>query len=187
MLIAVPPNRKGEPMKITLTLLALGVLVAGVAWADPPKILHVTETVQIKAPPDKVWATVKDFDALAKWHPALASSELVSGSNGTVGAARKLILKNGGVVMEKLTGYDDAGHSYRYIITDSPLPVAHYSSTLTVRGGKDGVTEVVWRGTFKRKNASDNPPEAENDESAIKVVKSVYRGGLDNLKKMLEG
>jgi Polyketide cyclase / dehydrase and lipid transport len=187
MLTVVPPNQKGELMKITVTLLALGILVTGVAWADPPRTLHVTETVQIKAPPDKVWSTIKDFDALAKWHPALASSDLVTGSNGTVGASRKLTLKGGGVIMEKLTGYDDAGRSYRYIITDSPLPVAHYSSTLTVRAGKNGMSEVVWSGTFKRKNASDNPPAAENDEAAIKVVKGVYRDGLDNLKRMLEG
>jgi mxaD protein len=174
-------------MKATAILLVIGVLVSAAAWADPPGPLHVTERVQIKAPLDKVWATVRDFDALAKWHPAIASSELVTGSNGSVGAGRKLTLKGGGVVMEKLTAYDEAGHSYRYIITESPLPIAHYSAKLTVRAGKDGMTEVVWSGAFKRKNAADHPPEAESDAGAIKVVKGVYRGGLDNLKKMLEG
>ena len=170
-----------------MILCALGTVAALPVWADPPKTLHVTETVQIKAPIDKVWATVKDFDALSKWHPAIASSELTSGSNGTVGAARKLTLKNGAVVQEKLTGYDAAGHSYRYIITESPLPVAGYSSKVAVRPGKDGMTEVVWSGSFKRKNTADNPPEAESDQGAVKLIKSVYRGGLDNLKKMLEG
>jgi len=174
-------------MKAIVSVLVFGALVAGTAWADPPKRLHVTETVQIKAPLDKVWATVKDFDGLAKWHPALASDELTSGSNGTVGATRKLTLKNGGAVLEKLTAYDEATHSYRYIITESPLPVAHYSSTLIVRAGKDGTTKVVWSGRFTRKNTSENPPEAESDEGAVKLIKSVYRGGLDNLKKMLEG
>ncbi len=173
-------------MKATVTIFALGALLAGTAGADAPKTLHVTETVQIKAPLDKVWDTVKDFDALAKWHPALASDELTSGNNGSVGAERKLTLKNGGVVREKLTAYDAAGHSYRYVIIESPLPVSHYSATLTVRRGKEGMTEVVWSGTFKRKNASENPPEAESDAGAVKVIKGVYRGGLDNLKKMLE-
>ncbi len=174
-------------MKATVCLIALTALAAGTTWADPPKTLHVTETVQIKAPLNKVWAVVKDFDGLAKWHPAIASDELTSGSNGSVGAGRKLTLKNGAVVMEKLTAYDDAGHSYHYIITESPLPVTHYSAALTVRAGKDGMTDVVWSGSFKRKNASENPPEAESDEGAVKLIKGVYRGGLDNLKKMLEG
>jgi hypothetical protein len=48
------------------------------------------------------------------------------------------------------------------------------------------MTVVAWSGTFKRKNSSDNPPEAESDVGAIKLVKVVYCGGLDNLKKMLE-
>ena len=174
-------------MKATVSLFALGALLAANAWADPPKKLHVTETVQIKAPVEKVWAAVKDFDGLAKWHPALASDELTSGTNGTPGATRKLTLKNGAVVKEKLTAYDEAGHSYRYIITESPLPVAHYSAKVSVHGGKDGTSEVVWSGRFTRKNSSENPPEAESDEGAVKTIKGVYRGGLDNLKKMIEG
>jgi mxaD protein len=174
-------------MKATVSLLVLGALLTASAWADPPKTLHVTETVHVKASVDKVWATVKDFDGLAKWHPALASDELTSGSNGSAGATRKLTLKGGGTVMEKLTAYDETGHSYRYIIIESPLPVAHYSSKLSVRAGKDGTTEVIWSGSFTRKNTSDSPPEAESDDGAIKVIKGVYRGGLDNLKKMLEG
>jgi mxaD protein len=46
---------------------------------------------------------------------------------------------------------------------------------------------VAWSGTFRRKNAADNPPEAESDAGVIKLVTGVYRGGLDNLKKMLDG
>jgi hypothetical protein len=45
---------------------------------------------------------------------------------------------------------------------------------------------VAWSGNFKRQNTSDNPPEAESDAGVIKLVKGVYRSGLDNLKKLLE-
>ena len=175
-------------MKTPLAALTLAVaLAAGAAWADPPKTLRVVETVDIKAPLETVWATVKDFDAINKWHPALSGDELVSGSNGKVGTVRKLTIANGGgVVTERLLAYDDAHHSFRYSILESPLPVAHYSATISVRPGAAGVTKVVWSGHFTRKNAADNPPEAESDAGAIKVVKGIYRGGLDNLKKMLE-
>jgi len=174
-------------MKTTWVLLATGALAAGVAAADPPKPLHVVETVEIKAPVDKVWAAVKDFDALPKWHPAFASDELVSGSNGRVGSVRKLTIKDGPVVVEQLTAYGDASHSYHYRIIDSPLPLADYSSSVAVHAGQGGMTQVTWSGTWKRKNPADNPPEAESDAGTIKLVKGVYRGGLDNLKKMLEG
>ena len=43
---------------------------------------------------------------------------------------------------------------------------------------------MIWRGSCKRKNTSDNPPEAESDAGVKKLLRGVYRGGLDNLKKM---
>ena len=174
-------------MKAALVLLTIGGLAAGTAAGAPPKTLHLVETVEIKAPPDKVWAAVKDFDSLPKWHPGFSGDVLVSGSNGQVGTVRKLTIKDGPVVVERLVAYDEAAHTYRYRITESPLPLADYASTITVKPGKAGMTAVTWSGSWKRKNTSDNPPEGESDAGTIKLVKGVYRGGLDNLKKMLEG
>jgi mxaD protein len=174
-------------MKVPLVrLVVVAVLATGIARADPPQTLRVVETVQVKAPLETVWATVKDFDSLNKWHPGFTGDELVSGANGKVGTVRKLTIKDGPVVMERLLTFDEDRHSYRYRITESPLPIAHYVSTISVRPGEDGMTKVIWSGSFKRKNTSDNPPEAESDAGTTKLVKSVYRGGLDNLKKMLE-
>jgi mxaD protein len=161
-------------------------LAVGAAWSAPPQTLHVTESVEVKAPADKVWETVKDFDGLAKWHPGFSNDELVSGANGKTGTVRKLTIKDGPSFTEKLLSYDAAHHSYRYSIIESPLPIAHYSSTISVRAGSGGMTKVVWSGSFKRKNASDTPPDAESDAGVTKLIKGVYRGGLDNLKKMLE-
>jgi len=174
-------------MKTSLLALTLaGALAVGSAWADPPRTLRVVESVEVKAPLERVWGTVKDFDGLNKWHPGFASDELVSGANGKAGAVRKLTIKDGPVVSERLLAFDEVHHSYRYRIVESPLPISHYSATISVRPGHGGMTRVTWSGSFKRKNASDNPPQAESDAGAIKLIKGVYRGGLDNLKKMLE-
>jgi mxaD protein len=51
--------------------------------------------------------------------------------------------------------------------------------------GKDK-TLVVWNGTFKRKDTSATPAAGQDDEAAVKTMTSVYRGGLDNLKKISE-
>jgi mxaD protein len=170
-----------------LTLLIGAALLQGTALADPPKPLRVVESVEIKASPDKVWASIKDFDGLNKWHPGFSADEIVSGGNGQVGSVRKLTIKDGPSFTEKLLAFDDAGRNYRYQIIESPLPITHYVSKITVRSAGGGMTKVIWSGTFQRKNTSDNPPEAESDAGAIKLIKGVYRGGLDNLKKMLEG
>jgi mxaD protein len=174
-------------MKNALWLLSVGAaLITQTAWAAPPKTIHVTETVEIKAPADKVWAAVRDFDSLNKWHPGFASDELVSGSNNTVGAVRKLTIKDGPSFTERLLAFDAAHHWYRYQIVESPLPLTAYVSTITVQPGPGGTTKVIWRGSCKRKNTSDKPPEAESDAGVEKLLRGVYRGGLDNLKKMSE-
>src|SRR5205823_1062460 len=99
-------------MKFTVMVLTVGATLGGsAAWADPPKTLRITESVEIKAPIDKVWEAVRDFDGLNKWHPGFASDELVSGGNGKVGAVRKLTIKDGPTFTEKLLAFDPAHRS----------------------------------------------------------------------------
>lgn len=172
---------------ILAVLLGAAVVQGTVAWADPPATLKVVESVEIKAPAAQVWDAVKDFDGLNKWHPGFSSDVIVSGGNGQAGTVRKLTIKDGPSFTEKLLAYNEAGHSYHYQIIESPLPISNYDSHITVRSVGGGLTKVIWSGTFKRKNPADNPPEAESDAGVIKLIKGVYRGGLDNLKKMLEG
>ena len=77
------------------SLLWLGA--AGFAAAESPQ-LNVKKSITIAAPADKVWDTVKDFNGWTHWHPALASDEIVSGTNNAVGAVRLLTLKGGGTI-----------------------------------------------------------------------------------------
>jgi mxaD protein len=176
-------------MKRSIAVLALVAVAAPWAvLAAAPKTLTVVETVEIKAPVSKVWATIKDFDSLDKWHPGFAKDEIVKGANSKVGAVRSLTVKGGPTFTEELLAYSGKSHSYKYKITDeTSLPIHHYTSTITVKAGNDGMSVVTWSGWFKRKNTADSPPDAESDAGVIKFITGVYRGGLDNLKKMLEG
>lgn len=173
-------------MKINSAFLfGISVLACSYAWAAAP-VLHTSKTITIDASAYKVWHTAKDFNALNTWHPALASDEIVEGTNNTVGAVRLLTLKGGGTIKEKLLAFDEKGHSYKYAIVESVLPVSDYSSTFVVKSLGKGKSSVVWSGRFKRKNVGDNPGEKENDKTAIDTVDGVYSSGLDNLKKLVE-
>jgi mxaD protein len=175
-------------MKKSLAAIACCATAAwGLALADPPKPLSVTETAEIKAPIDKVWATIKDFDGLDKWHPGFAKDEIVKGKNNAVGAVRSLTIKDGPTFTEELLAFNEKHHSYKYRIIESPLPITDYESTISLKKGANGATVVTWSGHFKRKNPADNPPEAESDAGVVKLIQGVYTGGLGNLKKMLEG
>ena len=173
-------------MKTTIAVaLTVSLLIAGAGWAAAPE-LTVKKAVTIAAPADKVWDVARNFDGLNTWHPALASDEIVSGTNNTVGAVRLLTLKGGGTIKERLLQFDDAGHRYRYAILEGVLPVSHYRSSLVVTSLGANKTLVTWSGKFKRKNAGDDPADTENDKAAIDAITGVYQSGLDNLKKIVE-
>jgi mxaD protein len=176
-------------MKIkTAILFSIATLACGYGWADtggaPP--LQVSKTVSINASVDKVWSTVKDFNALNSWHPAVEKDEIVEGKNNTAGAVRLLTLKGGGTIKEKLLTFNPTKHSFSYAIVEGVLPVSSYQSTFTVKSGGDNQSSVTWSGHFKRKNLGDNPADNENDKAAKDTITGVYQSGLDNLKKMLE-
>jgi mxaD protein len=174
--------------KTLATIALLAVAVAGsAAFADPPKTLKVVKSVNIAAPVDKVWDAVKDFDSLNKWHPGFAKDEIQKGKNNEPGAVRKLTVKDGPSFTEELLAFDDAKHTFKYRIIESPLPVRDYVSHITVSPGPKDGSHVTWSGTFKRKSTSATPPETENDDAAIKLITGVYEGGLANLKKMAGG
>jgi mxaD protein len=173
---------------ILVAAVLLGSMLAGTAaLADPPKPLKVSKTVHINAPVDKVWDAVKDFASLPKWHPGFSEDKITKGENNKVGAVRTLTVKDGPSFKEELLAFDDANHTYKYRIIESPLPLRDYHSTMSVQADPKGGARVRWSGVFKRKSTSDTPPDNENDEAATKLVTGVYEGGLANLKKMLEG
>ncbi len=170
-------------------MLAVALLaLPGMAFAAKPGYMNVSESVQIDAPPTKVWALVKDWNGLQKWHPAFSNAEIKSGENNKVGAVRTLTLADGGAKFdEELDGFNNKQRLYKYrIISDSPLPVVDYSSSIQVKSGKGKNSSVlVWKGKFKRKVA-DNPPAGQDDASVKKFIIGAYQAGLQNAKKLAE-
>lgn len=183
-------------MKIKSAIISsLSILVCGFGWAATAAAqatagapqLHVTKSITINAPADKVWNAVKDFDALNTWHPAVDKDEIVEGKNNKVGAVRLLTLKGGGTIRERLLRFNRAKRSFAYEIVEGVIPVSDYRSRLVVSPAGDNASTVTWSGHFKRKNTGANPADNENDKAAVDTISGVYQGGLDNLKKMLEG
>jgi len=56
------------------------------------------------------------------------------------------------------------------MIVESPLPITHYRSSISVHEVSGGMSKVVWRGSFQRKNTAANPPEAESDAGVTKLI-----------------
>jgi len=141
------------------------------------------QSVEIKATPQAVWEVVKDYDGLAKWHPAFKADVIKSGRNNTKGAVRTLTLAEDGASFdEELLKFDDKRMFFRYrIVGDSPFPITHYVSTLSVKKGRGGMTKVIWQGKFDNK-----PDSGKTDQEVVEIINGAYRAGLDNLKKLIE-
>ena len=148
--------------------------------------LVVLEKITINAPAAKVWEKVANYGDLGAFHPAVAKTEILSGTNNTKGAVRLLTLGDGGTVNETLTNYDASGMSYAYVINESVLPVSNYAATIDVNAVSENVTEVVWNANFARKDLSVTPAKGQDDAAATDTIHAVFKGGLENLKKITE-
>ena len=171
-------------MGVALATLA----TVGLSAAHAAEQLQEAQSVEIAAPPAKVWGMIENFGDLT-WVPPVKSSTATQGN--TVGSVRTLDL-GGPKLMEKLVSYDPAKRSYTYRITDDAankktLPVSDYRSVITVLPGSGSGSKVTWSGTFERADTASNPPAGMDDATAKKAVAGVYKVGLDNLKKKAEG
>jgi hypothetical protein len=174
-------------VKKTATLFfSLLMLYTGMAQAHGPSRQKVVIKEEIAAAPQAVWEVIKNFHDMS-WHPAVIETDGTGGNE--IGAQRVLTLSGGGKIHEKLEKYDDAKHSYFYRIEKvdvKVLPVTNYSSWLSVAPSDDGGSIVTWKGAFYRGYPNNEPPPELSDQAAVDAVTGVYKGGLSNLKKLLE-
>jgi len=135
----------------------------------------------IEAPIDQVWAIIRDFNSLPRWLPTAASSTIEGNEPADrIGAVRRVILRSGVVMRERLTGLDDLSHSCSYRIIESELPVDDFVATLSLlRVSVTNQTFVQWKAWF---NVLRGSPQDMIDAAA----EHVYKPGLAALAALLQ-
>ena len=136
----------------------------------------VSMSLDLGVPAEKVWDLIGGFNALPDWHPAVEKSEIEGEGHGSI---RTLHLAGGGEIRERLEQMDDEGKLYSYSIISSPLPVANYSATITVKESESGGSIIEWSSEFEAEGAPEN--------EATKTIEGIYQAGFDNLSKMFGG
>lgn len=131
----------------------------------------VEDRIEIPAPADVVWKTVRDFGAIDDYVPPITSATL---SGNGPGAERTLTLADGGEVVERLTEREEANRTLRYTLVEGPLPVENYEGVLSVDPVDESTCAVTWASTFDVVDA----PEAQ----ATTALAELYAAGLDGLK-----
>jgi Polyketide cyclase / dehydrase and lipid transport len=160
--------------------LGLGVLLACAAAGAlaTGRTVSVTEKVDLAATPAQTWAAIKDFNGWQAWHPAFARTEITKGQGNRKGTVRVLTAKDGAQFTEELLAHDATSRTVQYRITESPLPITGYVSTLEVKGNKGG-SSVVWSSHFEVRDGA-------SEDEVKKAIAGVYRTGLDHLESVLK-
>ncbi len=163
-----------EIMLSTILKTTVSVVLLTSAMASFAGGLDVSKSITVNASPETTWKMIGNFNHLDVWHPVVVGSKLVSGNYQEDGAVRLLTLGNGATITEKLQDYNYEGRSYTYAITESPLPIANYVSTISV-SSSNGKTKVTWSSSFDANGATD--------EEAINTISGIYDAGLNSLDK----
>jgi uncharacterized protein YndB with AHSA1/START domain len=136
----------------------------------------------VGAPPDRVWAAIRDFNGLPSWNPAVAESRIENGEAADkVGCIRHFTMKDGGVIREQLLSLSDWDFSCSYSILVSPMGVRNYVATMKLTPVTDGGRSFIeWSAEF------DCEPARER-ELVSHIGGNVFQGGFDALKRRFGG
>jgi carbon monoxide dehydrogenase subunit G len=134
-------------------------------------------TIEIKAPIKKVWATVSDFHNL-HWAPEVVTSVAKLGSKGRHEIGAKRVVND--LFHETLTDFNSAEHRFCYSIDHGPGPLAKpllqsYNATVTLTANDHGTT-VEWLSSF----------QSTSDEDVIAFCKPLHIALLSALKNSIE-
>jgi len=92
--------------------------------------------IPINAPPDSVWAAVRDFGAVQKLAPGFAIEARLDGE------ARVVTFANGNVAREMLVDCDEARRRLVYAISNER--VTHYNASVEVVSDGAANSRLVW-------------------------------------------
>ena len=140
-------------------------------------MIKVYTSSVIDASADAVWAHIRDFNGLPKWHPAIADSRIEGNwPADRVGCIRNFQLRDGGTIREQLLSLSDYDYQCVYSILESPMGVDNYTATLKLTPVTDGNrTFAEWSAEF------DTPPGQERT-LADSIGQGVFQTGFDSLK-----
>ena len=140
-------------------------------------MIRVYTSSVVVAPAEAVWALIRDFNGLPKWHPLIADSRIENGwPSDRVGCIRNFRLKDGGRIREQLVALSDYEMSFDYAILESPMGVENYVATFRLVPVTDsGHVFAEWTAEF------DAAPEREG-ELVSHIGTDVFAAGLAALK-----
>jgi len=141
-------------------------------------MVNILNNSVINAPLDEVWAIIRDFNGMPKWHPLVIGSKIENNEPADkVSCVRVLTNKSGQKIKEKLLALSDIDHTYSYSIEEATkAPIEDFIATMQLLQITDGdCTYIEWTAEF------DCAPEDEEDMVEL-FSTDIFQSGIDALK-----
>ena len=132
----------------------------------------------IPASVENVWQRIRDFNALAKWHPRIRESRIENAEpSDKVGCIRNFQLQSGDTIREQLLGLSDYDMFCTYSILESPMPLSNYVATIRL-------TKITENNhAFAEWSAEFDCEQGVEEELVNNIGNDVFQGGFDALKR----
>ncbi len=141
-------------------------------------MIRIYTSSVIDASADAVWAVIRDFNGLHRWHPLIVDSRIENGlAADKVGCIRHFRLTDSGEIREQLLTLSDYDYQCTYSILDSPMPITNYVATLKLTPVTDG------NRTFAEWSAEFDCDESQERKLAEDIGQGVFQAGFDALKQ----
>lgn len=131
---------------------------------------HLTDTIEINASPDAVWAVLGDLSSTPDWLPGTVSAQVDNGS-------RICTMADGSQVHEQVDNYSTEARRYDWKHVQVPLPVRDSHGTFTVIPDPAGHTTVVLNTWFE--------PLGSPDEVTT-MIQAAFHQSLESLRRFIE-
>lgn len=140
--------------------------------------VYVSAVINVAA--DRVWARIRDFNALPDWHPVVAASRIEDGKPADqVGCVRAFELADGAKLREQLLALSDYDYTCTYSILESEMGVRNYIATLKLTP----VTETEQ--TFAEWSAEFDCAPDKEDDLVTTIGQGVFAEGFKALNQQL--
>ncbi len=141
-------------------------------------MIEVYRSSVIAAPARRVWAVVRNFNAMPEWNAAISASAIEDGPADRIGCRRVLSFDDGGIWIHELTELSDEAMSISYKIVGMPeetkISLRDYYATIRLIDITDGgLCAIEWRARF----------ETDNEDGVRERAGAVFQAGFDGLKR----
>jgi hypothetical protein len=141
-------------------------------------VIEVYRSSVIVVPAPRVWALVRDFNAMPAWNATIRSSAIENGPADRIGCRRVLTFDDGSVWIHELTQLVDAEMTIAYAIVGVPpgtkIPMRDYRAVIHLEPVIDGdQCFITWRATM----------ETDQEDALRARAQAVFQAGFDGLKR----